>query len=167
MPPTCKICQLSRKERTKIEAAILENEPMRNIALRAGVSHTSVFRHKQHLPTQAIAKQAAAEVQRSGSLFDMWQGMRERFERIANDAQRDKDRRGETAAMREQIRLMDLAVRSASELKKSDTTNAPLHAHADWSTMAVVLATVLADHPEALDAVREGLAAINEGVQIV
>jgi hypothetical protein len=160
MPRKCTIC--IHKQRAKIEAAMLApDNSKRSIANRFGVTSSSVQRHKEaHLPATALAQRVEQEQRRGQSLADLWTDLKLRAERLANDAQRAKDRRGETAAIRELIRLVDLGLRAASELRKSESANGPLHAHSDWPGLVAVLASTLTQHPEALDAVRSAFDAI-------
>src|SRR5689334_21744017 len=144
MPRTCFCHSISKKDRAKLDAAILAGEPLRAIANRVGVSHAAIYRHKQHVPTQAIAKHAAQVDQRGQSLAQVFGDLKSRVERLANDAFAEKDRRGELGAIREMSRLIDLGLRAASELKKADSATAPMHTHTDWPAFAAVLSSTLA-----------------------
>jgi hypothetical protein len=69
LPQTCSIC--SSKQHAEIDAALLSDESLRNIAKRFGTSSAALFRHKNqgHIAaTLAKAKQADEEVQ-AGDLF--------------------------------------------------------------------------------------------------
>lgn len=135
---------------------------LRHLSGKYGVSISAAHRHKTRcLPTTAIAEQAEQEEQRRGqSLAEFWQDLKQRFERIAADAKRAGDQRAETAATRELTRLMDLAVRAASELQAKSSASAPLHEHKDFAVLTGVLFAVLSPYPEAEVALRNALASI-------
>jgi len=69
MPQTCKICR--HDKRSEIDEALLNSEPLRNIAERTGTSATALFRHKKEHIARVLAstKQAAEEVS-AETLFD-------------------------------------------------------------------------------------------------
>lgn len=154
MPRKCTIC--ARKDRARIEAAMLSPDlSIRDVAKRFQLTSSAVHRHKEsHLPAAAIAKQLARDEERGQSLAEFWADLKRRAERLANEAQRDKDRKGETAAIRELSRLIDLGLRAASELRKPDQANAPLHQHKDWPGLVAALMSALAQYPDAFEAVR-------------
>lgn len=154
MPRKCTVC--AHKQRKKIEAVMLApNVSLREISQRWGVSISAAHRHRDaHLPATALAKQVEQETARGQSLAETWMGLKQRLERLANDAQRAKDPKGEIAAIREQTRLVDLGIRAASELRKPDSATAPMHLHKDWPDLVAALAGALAQHPQALGAVR-------------
>ncbi len=69
MARTCTIC--TNEQRADIETALLQEEPLRNIAKRTGMSTTALFRHRRdHIAMSLVkAKQAFEEVQ-AGNLFE-------------------------------------------------------------------------------------------------
>jgi hypothetical protein len=81
VPQSCTICR--HPERTTIDGALVEREPLRNIAERFGTTATSLHRHRQHLPAYlALAKDAKEMVNASG-LLDRVEFLIDRLEGIA------------------------------------------------------------------------------------
>src|SRR5205823_2962743 len=75
MPMTCSICR--HQQRALIEQALLENEPLRNIAKRFDCGYSSIRRHRMdHLPS-AVADAYKAK-QRLQDVVDVPQVIQER-----------------------------------------------------------------------------------------
>lgn len=161
MARPCSVC--AHPKRDKIDAALLKpGTRLREIAEKYGLSISAVHRHKEsHMPTAAIAKHVEQEQRRGESLADFWLDLRKRAERIADDAKKEKDRRGESAAVQSLTKLLDLGLKAATEFK-AQGANAPLDQHPEFAhfvaTLCSSLAAKLAEHPEALAALRDAIA---------
>jgi hypothetical protein len=64
----CTICRHER--RNEIDEALLNSEPLRNIAERSGTSTTALFRHKkEHIVSTLVSAKQADEELNADSLF--------------------------------------------------------------------------------------------------
>jgi hypothetical protein len=68
MTMTCRTCRSEMRE--DVDIALINGEPLRNIAERADLSLTSVFRHKEsHLPGTLVDSREALERARGDVLI--------------------------------------------------------------------------------------------------
>src|SRR5215470_17158581 len=85
MPQTCKICRHDR--RNEIDEALLNSEPLRNIAERTGTSATALFRHKkEHIARVLASTKQAAEKASAETLFDRLRAINRETAAILADA---------------------------------------------------------------------------------
>jgi hypothetical protein len=68
MPRVCTVCAHAGRE--AIDAALVAEEPLRNIAERFGTSATALHRHKaEHVPAALAKAKEAEEVARADGLL--------------------------------------------------------------------------------------------------
>ncbi len=63
MPRTCTIC--THEQRPEIDAALLADDPLRDIAGQWSVSKSAVARHREHLPRQLVKAQEQEDVRQA------------------------------------------------------------------------------------------------------
>jgi hypothetical protein len=100
MPRICTIC--AHEQRAAVEAALVGNEPLRNIAARFETSPASLSRHKVNCIPTALAKAQDAVVPVCGdSLLERINELAADARRIQERAERAGDLRCALAAVRE------------------------------------------------------------------
>src|SRR4051812_32973538 len=124
MPQTCTVCR--HEERAQIDTALIENEPLRNIAERFGLTPTSLHRHKQHLSTELIMAKQAYEVAQATTLLDHLQSLISRLDRLAHKAEEDRAWPAAIGALREIRGCLTLLAQLTGELEASRHTNVHL-----------------------------------------
>jgi transposase len=99
MARACLAC--SSPERRSIEKALIEGEPLRNIAKRVSISPAGLLRHKNHV-ANAIGKAQAQHEERLGEtlLGEMQRVQRKAWE-LLTKTESEGDHRGSSVALRE------------------------------------------------------------------
>lgn len=121
MPQICTICR--HEQRAQIDTALIENEPLRNIAERFGLTPTSLHRHKQHLSTELIMAKQAYEVAQATTLLDHLQYLISRLNTLAHKAEEDRAWPAAIGALREIRGCLTLLAQLTGELEASRHTN--------------------------------------------
>ena len=117
MPPTCTVCRLPNRQ--EAEEAILAGEPLRTIAERFGTSPQSLLRHRDaHLPAKLVKAEEAREVARASAAAAKLVGIEADARRLGQKAEKDGDPRTALMAVRELVRLVELAARISGELQQ-------------------------------------------------
>jgi hypothetical protein len=147
MPRTCTVC--NHENRQAIEESLLAGESFRNIAKQFKASSTALFRHKtEHLPQALQKAHEAEEILRADSLLSYAQKLRERMERlheqaedILNQAKHAKDLRTALAAIREVANVNREARGNAILLGR---LSGELEENANTAQVVIVLPQVIA-----------------------
>ena len=99
MPRTCLAC--SSPERLAIDEALVQGEPLRNIAQRVSISPAGLLRHKNHV-AQAIVKASEKREELLGdSLLDEMRRVQRKAWELLGQAESEGDHRGAIVALRE------------------------------------------------------------------
>jgi hypothetical protein len=85
----CSLCNNQRRK--KIDEAIMSGSSNRSIALQFDSSHTTVQRHRTHIEAHVAKVLQVREVKQASSLLDQVLSIMSRCERIADEAEREKD----------------------------------------------------------------------------
>lgn len=162
MPRACTVC--THPDRAAIDAVLLSpTGTNRTVSKRFGLTPSAVFRHRQHLPTEAIEQSAAAhaalEGERAKSLAELWLDLHGRARAILARAEAAKDDRTALLGIRELTRLLDMPLRHAAELRRTEPSAAPLQEHADFDALVRLVMAALREHPAARQALADALAA--------
>lgn len=154
MPRKCTVCQ--HPDRGDIDASILTGDAFRAIASRFGVSRQAVQRHAgEHVPPNLARAVKARQVASADQLLADLDRLRQDAARLAQKAE-DADSYGAAlAAIREQVRIIELLLRVAGELACATTVN--IRADAAWQQLRTEILTALAPYPEARAALAEAL----------
>jgi hypothetical protein len=99
MPQSCTICR--HPELAALNGALVENEPLRKIANRFGTTAATVYRHRQHLPSQLTQARQAHEMANATTMLERIGSLIERLSRIAQKAEEDRAWSSAAAAIRE------------------------------------------------------------------
>ena len=145
MPRICTIC--THTERAAIEASLLADEPLRDIAGRTGTTKSALDRHRDHIPKTLAKAKDAVEVSRADDLLAKVQGLEADARRIAAAAEESDDLRTALAGVRELTRIVELLARLRGELQESTTVNVLVAP--EWLTLRTRIIEALASYPEA------------------
>src|SRR4051794_27760204 len=99
MPQSCTICR--HPEQSAIDCALVENQPLRNIAERFGTTATTLYRHRQHLPSQLLKAKQAQEIADATSLLERIELLICRLDSLSKQAEEDRAWVSAIAAVRE------------------------------------------------------------------
>src|SRR3989442_11375886 len=117
MPRTCTVCR--HPERPAINAALVAGEPLRDIAVRFGLSRSALDRHNgEHLPATLLRAKDAAEVAHADDLLGQVRGLGARALAILDQAEEAGERRTALAAIREARGVVELVARLVGELRE-------------------------------------------------
>lgn len=117
MPRPCNLCRYpARKE---VDAILLEGtESFRSIAKRIGTSPAGVLRHRDnHLPERMVRAHDAREIAAADSLTGKLLAIEAEARRIGKKAEAEGDLRAALMAVRELVRMVELAAKMSGELK--------------------------------------------------
>ncbi len=157
MPRVCTIC--SHSDRAAIDAALLNGESYRTIAVRYGPSKTALIRHKaEHLPAKLAKAHEAKEVASADRLITELNGLKSKAVSLLMQAERAGDLRTALSGVREARACIETLLEVEGEIDRRAQTNI-LVANQEWLTLRTAILTALTSHPEARSAV---LTAITE-----
>ena len=154
MPRNCSVC--ASKEAQKINELLFSGTTFREITRVTGISKSSLYRHRQHLPPQAVkaaervkAEEIAAITTGDTDILSQAKDLGSRAARLLNECENDKDRKHEIAAMREARGLLELQGRlmgafSPDTAVQVNIDNRSITTSPEWP----ILMRVLAAHPE-------------------
>lgn len=169
----CSIC--THREAEQINAALVENESLRNIAKRFGISAAAVFRHKAEHISETMAKaqgaKEAAEVARGDSLLARVESHLSRIERLQEAAEtileEATEHKGKLSAIgaaavvsRELRGCYELLGKLAGELREQSTTvnvGISLATSPEWIATRGAILRALEDFPDARRAVADAI----------
>lgn len=156
MPRVCTICTHDR--RAEIDKALVDGEPLRNIAGRFGTSATTLHRHKaEHLPVALVKATAAAEVAQADDLLAQVRDLQRRSLDILAQAENAGDLRVALAAIGQARGNLELLARLLGELQDQRVQIAVLVASPEWARLRAVILAALDAHPAARLAVAEAI----------
>src|SRR3954467_10014008 len=121
MPQSCTICR--HPEQPAIDGALIESEPLRNIAERFGTTATTLYRHRQHLPSQLIKAKQAQEIGDATSLLRRIESLIRRLDSLSQQAEEDRAWAQAIAAIREIRSCLTLLAQLSGELQAQNSTN--------------------------------------------
>jgi hypothetical protein len=147
-----------------INTALLNNEPLRDIARRWRVSKDAVARHKEHLPAHLAKAEEAKEVAQADSLLDRLLDLSKETAAILKEARQGDEKDNELAlkAIARAEKQIELQARLLGELK--DTTTVNVLVLPEWQAMRTAIISALIPFPEARIAVAEALQRISNGL---
>jgi VIT1/CCC1 family predicted Fe2+/Mn2+ transporter len=124
MPRTCTAC--SHPHRDIIDRLLLEGTPLRNIAKRFSLSAAGLFRHNKHLSTTLANSHKEAEITRADGLIEHLNRLTGEAERLKRKAEKAGDYRTALAGVREESRLLELAMTVAAEMESRRSADSEL-----------------------------------------
>ena len=155
MPRRCFLC--GHSERNQLERDILSGVPNRRIASRVGCSEAAVRRHAgAHVPERLRRAHAAREIAVDGSLAAKLLAIESEARRLGQKAEKAGDLRTALMAVRELVRLTELAARVSGELEPMGVT-VNIVASPAWVALRGRILAALAQFPDARLSVAEAL----------
>jgi len=159
MPRTCTVCL--HAERAAIDAALLAQQPLRDIARQYRVSKDALARHREHLPAALVHAKAVEDVTHADDLLTQVRDLQARALTILDTAETAGDLKVALAAIREARGCIELFGRLAGELSDGATVNVVLSP--EWARLRAVIIGALAPYPDARLAVAARLVEAETG----
>jgi len=154
MTRTCTICR--HPDEHTINLALLSGAPLRSIAVRHGVSKTSLTRHKlAHLPRDLVQARHTQKIAEADLLLANVCKLQSRTEDILVEAETSGDARVALAAIREMRSTLEFLARLAGELRDSPQVNVLITP--EYQRLRTLIVEALAPYPEARAAVARAL----------
>ncbi len=154
MPRRCTICE--HEKRMAIDTALINNEPLRTIANRFGVSKSALIRHKKdHMPQALTRAQEAEQVAKADTLLEQVTELRDKALSILVKAEQAGDLRTALQGVREAKGCLELLARLQGELQERTTVNILINPQ--WLTLRAVILQALDGYPEARQALVRAL----------
>lgn len=122
MARTCTVCTHPKRE--EIDAALVAQEPIRDIAGRTGTTKSALDRHRQHVAAGLVKAKGAKEEARAETLLDTIRGLAADAHRIRAKAEEAEDLRTALDAIGKLTKIVELLVKLRAE---SSEDAAPLH----------------------------------------
>lgn len=116
MPRTCTAC--TNPHREEIDRRLVEGTPFRSIAKLYSLSPASLFRHNKHMSKTLSQSRQEADILRADGLMEHLNHLTAEAARLKQKAEQKKDYRTALAGVREMSRLLELAVRLATEIQE-------------------------------------------------
>ncbi len=166
MPQVCTVCK--HESRAEIDAALLKNEPLRDIAGQYDLSKGALDRHKKGHITEALAKAKEAEaVSDADSLLNEVQALLTEAKELMAEARKGKGvKPGENVrtallGVREVRACMELLAKLRGQLNEGANVNILINPQ--WVTIRAVLLQALAPFADARVAVAKSLQELEAG----
>ena len=154
MPRTCTIC--TSEHCPAIDAALLADEPLRDIAGRWSVSKSAVARHREHLPKQLVKAQEQEDVSQAIDVVRQLKAINGATLAILKEARADKDGELALKAVDRIQRQLELQAKLLGELQQEGTINVTVSP--EWVSLRAVILSAVTPYPEAARAVVMALA---------
>ena len=154
MPRVCTIC--THDKRDAIDAALLSEEALRNIAQRFGTSPTALHRHKdKHIPPHLAKATEAAEVVKADSLLDRLQNLNTETMLILREAREGGDNELSLKAIARAEKQLELQAKLLGELNEGTTVNVLVAP--EWLELRARIVKTVAPYPQAAQALARAL----------
>ena len=157
MPRKCTICNHIEVE--SINEAIINGEPLRNIAEHFDVATTSLHRHKEHLPAGMVQAKQAEEVTQADNLLAQVQDLQQRAVSLLDKAESAGDLKTALQGVREARGCLELLAKLQGELAQEGTVNVTFAPQ--WIELRAVILQAIEPFPEAKEALTEALQGVD------
>lgn len=154
---TCGACKHDQRDR--IADLLLRRTPMSKISAETGLSIATIHRHKQHISSMMVPATRAREAADAQSLLDRVENLIAQSQTIAVQAQKKKEWRAATMALREVRGCLELLARLSGELQAA--TNISLHKHLHVEAQSTLPRTAEECDREIAEYVRQGTLGFN------
>ena len=155
VPRTCTIC--THESRADIDAALVAENPLRDIARRYATSKDALARHKEHLPSKLVKAKDAQEIAQADTLLEQVRNLQTRALSILDRADHSGDLKTALSAIREARSNLELLAKLLGELQPEGTVN--ITVSPEWLTLRAVVIAALHPYPDAAQAVSRALTA--------
>lgn len=155
MARSCVTC--AHPSLTEIDRAIVAGEPLTRVAVRFGLTESTIRRHSaEHIPDALAKSQQAADVARADSLIDRLRGLGKTTMEVLKEARDEKDGEIALKAIARCEKQIELMARLLGELNESPTVQISLSP--EWLALRGRLLAALEPYPDARTAVAKALA---------
>jgi hypothetical protein len=148
MARQCSICAHEKCESITLD--ILRGLPLRQVAVKYGLSTSAVHRHKGHISTTLTKYDDAKQVAEPGSIMKRIMELDSRADLIYREAIAAKDRNTALKALKELRELTTVYAKLAGEIQ-TQTIHQHLHISPEWLSLRQQMLNALAPFPEARD----------------
>jgi hypothetical protein len=155
MPRTCSVC--AHEQRREIDAALLNETPLRNIAQRYGTSATALHRHREHLPRQLVKAREQEDVSQAIDVIKQLKAINGATLAILKEARDDKNGELALKAVDRIQRQLELQAKLLGELQQEGTIN--ITVSPEWLSIRAVILQAVTPYPEAAKAITAALSA--------
>jgi hypothetical protein len=144
-------------EREEINAALLSETPLRDMARRYATSKDALARHREHLPVHLVKASDAAEVIQADTLLGRLLSLNAETMAILKEARagRIKDNELALRAIARAEKQLELQGKLLGELNEAPTVN--ILAVPEWFSLRSTIIAALEPYPEAKQAVVRAL----------
>ncbi len=153
MPRTCTIC--THEQRPEIDAALLNETPLRDMARRYATSKDALARHRDHLPKQLVKAQEQEDVSQAIDVVKQLKAINGATLAILKEARADKNGELALKAVDRIQRQLELQAKLLGELQQEGTINVTVSP--EWLSIRAVLTQALQPYPDAARAVSKAL----------
>jgi len=154
LPRKCSVCEHEKVE--AINQAIINNEPLRDIARQHFLNKDAIARHRDnHLPGAMTKAQEAEEVTQANNLLVQVEELRAKAWEILNKAEQKRDLKTALQGVREAKGCLELLAKLQGELQQEGTINITLAP--EWLELRAVILQTLEPFPEAKIRLTEAL----------
>ncbi len=154
MPRKCTVC--GHRSRSKIDQALVERRPFRDIAGQHKVSKSALVRHfDDHLPASLVKAQEAKEAADADALLAQIVGLRDEGLGVLEKAKDAEDLHTVLNAIKVTQGTIELLAKLAGQLRDAPTINLVLSA--EWQAVQAIVLTALDPYPDARLAVAHAL----------
>jgi uncharacterized protein YllA (UPF0747 family) len=153
VPRTCTIC--THEQRPEIDAALLNETPLRDMARRYATSKDALARHRDHLPKQLVKAQEQEDVSQAIDVVKQLKAINGATLAILKEARADKNGELALKAVDRIQRQLELQAKLLGELQQEGTINVTVSP--EWLSIRAVLTQALQPYPDAARAVSKAL----------
>lgn len=159
MARRCTICDHAKRD--EIDACLVSNETLRDIAGRYGLKRTSLHRHQEkHLPAQLVQAQEIEEVVRADNLLGQLLHLQKSALAILKQAEGEGSHRTALYAIKQAGDLLALQAKLTGHLSEAPIVNVTVNQQ--WLQIRAVVVEALAPYPEARAAVVAALTRVDD-----
>ncbi len=155
MPRTCTIC--THEQRSEIDAGLLNETPLRDIARRYETSKDALSRHREHLPKQLVKAQEQEDISQAIDVVKQLKAINGATLAILKEARAEGNGELALKAVDRIQRQLELQAKLLGELQQEGTINVTVSP--EWAALRAVVIAALRPYPDAAQAVTRALTA--------
>jgi len=155
VPRTCTIC--THEQRRDIDAALLNETPLRDIARRYATSKDAVARHREHLPSQLVKAQQQEDVSQAIDVVKQLKAINGATLAILKEARAEGNGELALKAVDRIQRQLELQAKLLGELQQEGTVNVTISP--EWVAIRAVILQAVTPYPDAAKAITAALSA--------
>jgi len=120
MPRKCSVCNHPKLQ--EIDLALAQGKSYRSIAGQFCLTKTSIERHRRsHLPMHLVRAEKAKKIVQADKILTGLVKLQDEAGEIGREAREAGDYKGALMAIRERVRISELFLKMAGELRESNT----------------------------------------------